>query len=274
VTPAYFDALGVPLKLGRAFTDADTVGSEPVALVNEELARHLWPGRNPVGEPLRLGSPGDDAPIVTVVGVVGTVRRSGMHDVVVARAFVPFNQHPNPMLSLVVRSRGDQQAAGRALEAAVRRADGELPVDGLRTLDADIGQFVAPIRLIARVLTGFAAAGMLLAALGVFGTMRYTVSQRQREMAIRCALGASGGDILRLVFARAVWLTAAGVILGIAGTLVATRALLAFLFGVSPTDPGTIALVAGFLTLVALMACYLPAHTAATVDPVPLLRRE
>ena len=273
VTPGYFDALGAPVTLGRAFIESDRAGTEPIALVNEELVRHLWPNRNPVGELLRLGAAEEHAPVVTVVGVVSTIRRSRMHDVPVARVYVPYAQYPNASLAIIVRARTDVRAAGRALQDAVQSTDSSLLVEGLRSVDADLAQFVAPIRLITSLLGGFGVVGLLLAGLGVFGTMSYSVSQREREMAVRAALGAARGDILRLVFGSALRITAAGVLAGVIVATAATRALSSFLFGVSPNDPATFVTVIGFLTIVALASCYRPARAAATADPMTILRQ-
>jgi putative ABC transport system permease protein len=272
VTPGYFDAIGTPIERGRDFTDGDRDGAAPVALINEELARQLWPNRNPVGHSLRLGLPGEAVPTVTVVGVVGTIRRSVMHDVPVARVYVPFAQHPNQTVTIVVRSRGDVNAAGRGLQAAVAATDPTLFAEGLRTVDADLAQFVAPVRLMTSLLTGFGLAGLLLAGLGVFGTMSYTVSQRAREMAVRSALGAHRRDIFRLVFTGALGITLVGIVAGIAIAAIATKALAGFLFAVSPLDPLTIAGVVAFLIVVSLAACYRPARAAAGADPMSILR--
>ena len=273
VTPGYFEAFGVALKAGRDFAGTDRQGTAPVAIVNEELARHLWPGADPVGERLRLGSPGEAAPVVTVVGVVGSVRRSRMHDFTVARAYVPFAQHPNGNVTFFVRARGDAGSGGRALEAAVREADPSLMVERLRSLEADVEQFAAPMRLTSALFGAFGITGVLLAALGVFGTMSYTVSQRQRDMAVRAALGAARGEIVRLVFGSVLRITAGGVAAGLVLAFVATRALESSLFGVSPTDPFTYAIVVAFLVLVSLAACYRPARAAATADPMSILRQ-
>jgi putative ABC transport system permease protein len=273
VTPAYFDALGASLKAGRFFSETDRDGTAPVAIVNDELARRLWPDRSPLGERLRLGSATEVAPIVTVVGVVSTIRRSAMHDFVVARVYVPYAQYPNPAVTLVVRARGPVASSVRALQAAVSQTDAAFLLEGVRTVEEDLAQFVAPIRLITSILAGFGAAGLLLAALGVFGTMSYTVSQREREMAVRAALGADRGRLFRLVFWSALRMTAAGIAAGVVIAFAATRALAAFLFGVSPTDPVTFGGAIGFLTLVSFAACYRPAHTAATADPMVIFRR-
>ena len=272
VTPSYFDALGASLKLGRAFTDADRDGAAPVAVVNEELVRHLWPDRNPIGETLRLGSPAEAAPIVTVIGVVTTIRRSGMHDQPIARVYVPYAQHPNASVSLVVRGRTDVTAASRELQASAARLDRALFVENLRTMEADVAQFLAPIRLVTSLLTGFGTVGLFLAGLGVFGAMSYMVSQRQREMAVRAALGAHQRDIVRLVFSSAFRVTALGILGGTMAALAGMRVLSSYLFGVSATDIPTFAAAIGFLVLVSLAACYRPALVAARSDPMQLLR--
>ena len=273
ITPAYFEALGARMIAGRPFTRADGPGSAPVAIVNEELARRMWPNRAPLGQALRLGTPAESAPIVTVIGVVATVRRSGMHDVPPARVYLPFAQHPNGALTVVVRSTTGAAATVRDLEAAVHGTDSALLVEGVRTLEADAAQFVAPVRLMTLLLGAFAVAGVLLSALGVFGSMSYAVSQRAQELAVRSALGATRAHIRGVIFGSALRIVLAGLIAGAGATLLATRALETFLFGVGAADVRTIAAVGGMLTLVALAACYRPARTAAAVDPLPLLRR-
>jgi putative ABC transport system permease protein len=274
VTPGYFDAIQVPFRLGRGFTDADRAGSAPVAIVNEELARQLWPGANPFGEALRLGGPGEAAPLVTVVGVVGTIRRSAMHDNPVARVYLPFAQYPNATMQVIVRGRQGTGDLPLALGRSLRQVDTALFADGLRTLEEDAAQFVAPTRLITLLLALFGAMGLLLAALGVFGTMTYNVSQRARELAIRSALGASRSDLTRMVIRRGLIVTLTGVVPGIGIALLTSRALRSFLYGVSPTDPWTLAGVVGVLIVVAIVATYRPAHTAASVDPMAILRRD
>jgi putative ABC transport system permease protein len=273
VTPRYFAALGVPLRAGRDFTRGDGSGTAPVAIVNEELARHLWPGRNPVGQRLRLGAAEEAAPVVTIVGVVGSIRRSGMHDRMPARVYVPFSQHPNASLTVVVRARQDAAAAARALQSAVLRADAALFAEELRTIEADVAQFVAPIRMITLLLGGFGIGGLLLAGLGVFGTMSYTVSQRAREIAIRAALGATRGEILRLVLRRALAMTAAGIVVGGLAAAALTNALRAFLFGVTAADPRTFLIITLTLVVLAIAAAYRPARRAASIDPMAVLRQ-
>jgi putative ABC transport system permease protein len=272
VSPSYFDAIGTPVRSGRAFTAADTAVAGSVAIVNDTLARHLWPNRNPVGERLRLGAAAESVPVVTVVGVVGSIRRSGMHDSVPARVYLPFEQYPNPRVTVVVRARSDVAAAARSLDDAVRRADGALLVENLRTLEDDVARFVAPIRMITLLLATFGIAGVLLAGLGVFGTMSYTVSQRRREMAIRTALGATRAEIVRMVVFGALTVTLAGIVVGGVAAFVAARAIAALLFGVTPGDSRTFLSIMAMLIALATLAAYRPAREAASVDPMAVLR--
>jgi putative ABC transport system permease protein len=267
VTPGYFEALRVPVRAGRAFTGADRAGAPAVAIVNEELARHLWPDRSPVGGSLQIGSG-----VFTVVGVAGTVRRSAMHDVVVARAYVPFAQHPQPAMSIVVRAAGDDGQAAEALRAAILDADPSLMPERLTTVEQDLGQFVAPLRMMTWLLGAFGLAAAALTALGVFGSMSYSVAQRRQELAIRSALGADRRALVRLVIAQAARITMAGMIPGVAISLLTARWLGSFLFGVGPTDTRTTAAVLALLAMAALAACYRPARQAASADPMTLLR--
>jgi ABC-type antimicrobial peptide transport system permease subunit len=209
---------------------------------------------------------------VTIVGVTATARRSPMHDAPVARVYVPFAQHPNGMPGFVVRSSDRPDTAMRAFDRAVRGVDPELLVENMRTVTDDVARYVAPVRLMTTLLTAFAAAGLLLAALGVFGSMTYAVAQRRREMAVRSALGASRLDLLRLVFRGALGVTLAGVAAGAAAAMFAARAIAGMVFGVSAFDPWNLAAAGLLLAVVALASCYPPARSAAAVDPVQLLR--
>ena len=274
ITPGYFDAMQIPSRLGRGFSDDDRAGTPPVAIVNEELARQLWPGRSPVGEFMRLGPLNESAQMVEVIGVVGTIRRSPMHTSPVARAYLPFAQYPNPSMQVIVRGRQGTSTLPLALGRSLREVDATLFAEEIRTLSEDAAQFVAPTRLITLLLALFAALGLLLAALGVFGTMTYNVSQRAREIAIRSALGASRRELTRMVLRRGLIVTMAGVVPGIVIALLSSRALGSFLYGVSPTDPWTLAGVVAVLMIVSLIASYRPAAKAASVDPMAILRRD
>jgi predicted permease len=271
ITPGYLQAMALPLHAGRDFTAADGPGGAPVAIVNDELAR-LFGAANPIGQALRLGTPDERAPIVTIVGVVATMRRSPMHDAPVARVYVPYAQHPNGMPAFVVRSRERPDAAMRGFEQAVRGIDPELLVENLRTMTDEVGRYVAPVRLVTSLLTAFAVIGLLLAALGVFGSMSYAVAQRRREMAVRSAVGASRPAIVRLIVGGAVKVTLAGVVAGTIAAAFASRAIAGFVFGVSAADPVTFLIAGVLLTAVALAACIPPARAAASVDPIQVLR--
>lgn len=274
VTPQYFAAMGVPTRAGRVFNDSDTVGAAPVAVINDKLAATLWKDRSAVGQSLRLGAVDDPAaPVVTIVGVVGSIRRSAMHDSVIARVYLPYAQYPNGAITLTVRGRGDSAATSRAIDAAVRAVDPALMAEDVKTVDADLAAFVAPMRLITVLLGGFGLIGLLLAGLGVFGTMSYTITQRERELAVRSALGATPANILGLVIGSALTMTVAGIVPGIAAALLAAQTLRGFLFGITATDPVTFASVALFLIVVAMGACYRPARRAAAIDPIEVLRR-
>ena len=273
-TPGYFGAMGIPILEGRGLADTDRAGGQLVAVVNEEFARNVWPDRSPTGDRVRLGAAGSPAPVVTIVGVAGAIRRSAMHDSVAPRIYVAYAQFPTGSVSLVVRARSNTGAATSVMRAAVRAADPALVLDAVRTVEADVAQFVEPVRSITRLFAAFGVTGLLLAALGVFGTVSYTVSQRRREMAVRSALGATRGDLIRLVLGHGVRLAAAGLVLGLGVALLAARALSGLLFGVAPADPLTLGGVSVALALASLAACYRPARAAATVDPMAVLRRE
>jgi putative ABC transport system permease protein len=274
VTPEYFDAMGVPVRQGRVFADTDRPGAPLVAIINEEFARQSWRDRSPLGDVIRLGAANTTAPRATIIGVVGSIRRSAMHGFVVSRIYVPYAQFPAANLSFVVRARGDLAPAMAAMQTAVRQTDASLVLDAQRTVEADVAAFVQPVQFITVLFTAFGVTGVLLAALGVFGTMSYAVSQRQREMAVRAALGANRGDLLRLVLGSGLRVTATGLAAGVIAALLAARALSSFLFGITPGDPGTLAAVAAALAAVSLAACYRPAHLAASTDPMTVLRRE
>jgi predicted permease len=274
VSPEYFDAMAVPVRQGRVFGGTDRAGAPLVAIINDEFARHTWPDRSPIGEVVRLGTPADRAPEATIVGVVGSIRASAMHGFVVSRIYVPYAQFPAAHLSLVLRAHANATPLVASLQGAVRAIDPSLVLDQVRTVEADVARFVEPVRFITMLFTAFGVAGLLLAALGVFGTMSYAVSQRRREMAVRAALGAERRDIAWLVLASGLRITAIGIVTGVVVAAFAARAIASFLFGVSAADPATLALVAVMLATVSLAACYRPARLAASADPMTVLRRE
>jgi putative ABC transport system permease protein len=276
VTPEYFRAMGVPILRGRAFNDADREGAPLVCVVNQTLARQFFPGEDPLGKRLKQG--GTDHPqnpYMEIVGVVGDVKYEGLEAKTEPAYYLPFAQNGWGDMSLVVRSSvTDPAALVPAVRGELRALDPELPVAGVRTADELLTRSVAQPRFRTLLLAVFSAMALVLAAIGIYGVMSYTVARRTHEIGLRMALGAEGRDVLRLVVGQGVRLTLVGVLLGLAGALLLTRVLSGLLFGVSATDPLTLVCVPLLLAFVALLACYVPARRAAKVDPLVALRYE
>ncbi len=272
VSPGYFQAMGIPLRGGRWFTEQDGETAASVTIVDETLAQRFWPGQNAVGRQMRYGGSADSPPI-TVVGVVGHVKTRGVDAGAGMQMYAPYGQTRFNSLTLVVRTRADNDPTS-AVRAAVRQLDPGVPISNVRAMDQVIGEHNSTRRASALLLAGFAATALLLAAVGLYGVLAHTVSQRTREMGIRMALGARRSDLLRLVLGQGMRLVIAGVVLGWIGSLALARFLGGFLFGVQPVDPVTYALLTAVLAAVASLACYLPARRAAATDPMGALRYE
>ncbi|CAN5880254.1 ABC transporter permease [soil metagenome] len=275
-TPDYFRTMGIPLRRGRAFGDADRADAPPVVVINEMAARRYFPDEDAIGQRIRLGwGPGDDRFAGgEVVGVVADVRQVGPSEDYVPEIYLPYTQVPVSDMSVIVRTAGDPLALAGVLRSQVRELDPNLPLSNLRTLDQLVAQSVAQPRFYMLLLTVFAAVALALAAIGIFGVMSYSVAQRTREIGIRVALGAEPQRVLQLVVGRALRLALLGVAVGLLGALALTRLLESLLFGVSTTDPLTFVAVAVLLAAVALLASYLPARRASGVDPIVALRAE
>ncbi|HYN85042.1 MAG TPA: ABC transporter permease [Pyrinomonadaceae bacterium] len=271
----FLRAMRVPVVRGRGFTERDDASAPPVFIVNETLARRHFPGQDPVG---RLLSMRDIEGVSTgeIVGVVADVKYEGLGEEVEPAYYVPYLQKTYDELSLVVRAREgfDAAALAPALRAAVLEADKDQPLSEVRTMKALLSRSVARERFQVLLLGVFAGVALVLSAVGLFGVLSYSVTQRTHEIGIRMALGARGRDIFRLVVGRGMGLTLVGLALGLAGSFALTRLMAGLLYGVSATDPATFAAVTALLAAVAFFACYLPARRAMRVDPMTALRHE
>ncbi|HUE85571.1 MAG TPA: ABC transporter permease [Vicinamibacterales bacterium] len=275
--PGYFRVLGIPLLAGRDFTHRDVREGGPVVIVNRATVDRYWPGErleNVVGRRAKQGGPDSDAPWMTIVGVVENVRHFGLDANVSREMFRPYSQAAWPVMTLVAKTAGEPLIWRQPLAAAVRGIDPDLPVARVRSMemviDGSVGWRETPMRLLA----AFAALGLLLAGIGVYGVLAYFVSQRSREIGVRTALGASRGQIVGLVLRESVAPIAAGLFVGVAGAVACGRLLQGVLYEVRPSDPAVLAAIALTLATVALVAGVVPARRAASIDPVTALRDE
>jgi predicted permease len=278
ISPGYFQAMGLALKQGRPFSERDDARATPVAVVNETMARQFWPGEDVLGKRFKVGAAEGANPWLTVVGVVADVRQMGVDAPVKAEMYVPYWQAAPYALfvprDLVIRTSVAPSSLVPAVRQAVREVDPNQPVANVRTMDEVLGRVTAQRTLGMQLLTAFAALGLLLAALGIYGVLSYFVVQHTPEIGVRMALGARPADVLKLVIGKGMKLALAGVAIGVAGAFALTRLMESLLFGVSAIDPLTFAGVALLLTTVAFLACYIPARRATKVDPMVALRYE
>jgi putative ABC transport system permease protein len=274
LTPEAFRVLGMDRLAGRLPGPQDDAESTPVAVVNEAFVRAFLSDRDPLGERFVFGGPGEDPTWITIVGVVEDARRAGPDQDVRPAAFFPFDQFTSRVVDLLVRSSGDPAALAEPVRRTISRVDPDLPVRQLRTLESAMAEGLADRRFLTSLLAGFAAAGTLLAALGIYGVMAFVVGRRTREIGIRVALGAERGSILGSVLREAMGQAAVGLALGIAGAATLGGVLRAQLFGLEPTDPVTFAGACVALLAVALLASAIPAWRATRVDPTVALRSE
>ncbi|HKP13109.1 MAG TPA: ABC transporter permease, partial [Blastocatellia bacterium] len=270
----YFKTLEIPLVAGRAFTEHDNETAPPVAIVSEGLARRYFNGQDAVGKRIKAGDLGEKAPWATVVGVVKDIKHSGLDADPRPQLYVPYQQKLWGRLVVVARSNTDAAALFPAMREAVWAVDKDQPITSLRMMGDYLNDSVSQQRFNVVLLAAFAALALILASVGIYGVMSYTVTQRTHELGIRMALGARQGDVFRLVVMEGMKLALAGVGLGLAGAFAATRLMTSLLFGVSATDPLTFALISLVLTGVALLACFVPARRATRVDPMIALRYE
>ena len=271
----YLEALGIPLVRGRTFTAQDRAGAPWVVLIDQALAKKLFPGEDPVGKHLVFSWLGDRAPGgPEIVGVVGNVKHWSLSEEPQPHVYFSLAQAPGGYLNVVMRAAGDPATLAPALREAIWSLDRNLAIVGLRTMEERLAQSVARPKLYAVLLAVFAGLALLLATVGIYGVMSYAVTQRTREIGIRIALGARRSHVLGLVVGQGMLLALAGVALGVAGAAAGGRLLESLLYGVSASDPATLAVVPLVLTAVALAACGVPALRATRVDPIAALRGE
>jgi putative ABC transport system permease protein len=271
-TTDYFRTLQIPLVSGRAFTEQDTEQTPKVVIVNETMARQLWPGESPVGRRITIWR--DEKFPREIVGVVGDIKPS-LDTEAGSQMYVPFAQDSNwSGMSLVIRSSGDPTTITAAARNAIRSFDKALPVYNVKTMNDVLATSVGPRRTPMLLLSSFAAVAMLLAMIGIYGVTAYNVTQRTQEIGIRMALGAQMTDVVKLILKNGMALALLGIAVGVAGAFLLTRLLTSLLFGVQATDGPTFVAVSFGLLFTALIACYIPARRATKVDPLVALRYE
>jgi predicted permease len=277
VAPRYFAAMGIPLISGREFTAADRKGGPAVAIVNERFVDHFFKGQNPLGRKFVLGDERDpQGEWMEIVGVVRDGKQRSLRDKEIPMVFyTPVQQNQNAFRLIgVVRASGDPTQLGQAIRGEVKRLDPNLPLFQMRTLDETINQSLRLERLIAVLSVAFGVLATLLACIGLYGVMAYTVTQRTREIGIRMALGADTGRILGLVMREVLVMAAVGIAIAIPAAVVLSRFVESQLYGIKPADPLTFAASAVFIALVAFLAGFLPARRATQVAPTTALRYE
>jgi putative ABC transport system permease protein len=265
VSAQYFQGLGIPLVSGRFFDARDSRDGTRVAIVNQTLARALFQGRNPLGR--RINS-------TVVVGVVADIRHRALDDKAWPELFLPFEQSPSPWITVVVRGAGDPSALAAPMRGVAQAIDPGQPLFDVELLERRVSKSLAERRERATVLGAFAALALLIAVVGIYGVISYSVARRTHEIGLRMALGAGPNDVLRMVVSTGLCMAAFGMAIGLAGALLVTRVLRTFLYGIETTDATTFCLACTIMGATAFFACYLPARRAATVDPMAALRRE
>jgi putative ABC transport system permease protein len=272
VTPGYFQAMKIPLVAGRFFSESDRAGSRKVVVINQQMARTYWPGESPIGRRLDLGL-GDDNDWQTIVGVVGDVKTDDLGTPPTTGAYLSADQYPASAMTVVMRTAIEPAALVTPAKSSVAALDSQQSVSAT-VMDQVLWHSVSRPRSVAYLLGAFAAIALMLAAIGIYGVVAYSVIERTQEIGVRMAIGASRSDVLRSVIRSGLVLTAAGVGIGLCVSIILMRLLRNLLFGIGVVDPAAFAGVTLVLALVTLLACYLPARRAATIDPIMALRNE
>ncbi|MBL8204760.1 MAG: ABC transporter permease [Blastocatellia bacterium] len=274
VSGDFFQTLHVPLRKGRFFDVQDTPDAPPVAIINETMARRFWPNEEALGQRFKHGAVQSAAPWLTVVGVVGDIRRQSLERQSVAQVFTPHAQSPSRRMNLLIRTTLEPTQLAAVVRNEIRALDRTVPLTQIATLESQFAASGAQRRFQTWLLTLFSALALLLAAVGIFGVMQQSVTLRTRELGTRVALGAQPSDVLRLVIGQGLRFALCGIGIGLLAALWLTSALTGLLFGVKATDPTTFVAAPSLLLLVALLACYLPARKATQIDPMAALRHE
>jgi predicted permease len=272
--PGYFSVMQIPMRRGRDFTERDNASSQRVAIIDEGLARQLWPsypsGQDPIGQRLMVG--GVDPKPAEIIGIVADVRQSLEKNVWPGSVYVSFAQNAPASAMIAVRTESDPTGFTRVVREKVLSIDPEQPISDVRTMDELVETGVGQRRLVVIVLGSFAGVALLLALTGIYGVISYSVTQRVQELGIRRALGAQATDIVKLIMGQGLVLAAVGIVMGIAGALALTRVMKSLLFQISATDPVTFGEMAVLFLAVAAAASYIPARRAARLDPMAALR--
>jgi putative ABC transport system permease protein len=274
ICPGYFAALEIPLLAGRDFTNEDVRNGNQVVILNRATAERYWPQGDAIGKRFKLGGIDSTNPWLTVIGIVGNVRHFALEAEPSREIYRPYTQAAWPVMTIVAKTAGEPMLWQRRVRDAIGRVELQLPAANPRSLDAVVGGSIAWRETPMRLLTGFALVGLLLVAIGVYGVLAYYVSQRKREFGVRLALGASKSRLVALVFRQSAIPVLIGVIVGVGGSLLSGRWLMALLYEVEPSDPVVLIGIAGLLALVAAASSWIPARRAAMVDPLVALREE
>ena len=272
--PGYFATLGIPILGGRDFRHTDVTNGERVAIVNRAMADAYWPGESAVGRRFKMGSLENSNPWMVVVGVVDNIRHFGLDNDVRREFYAPYSQYAWPVMTVVAKTVGEPLLWQSTMRQIISQFDANLPVARVQSMQSVVGSSTAWRQTPMRLLTGFAAIGLLLASIGVYGVLAYYVSQRTREIGVRAALGATPQQLAGMVIRQSMLPIMAGLVLGVAGSVASGRLLQELLYQVQPGDPQVIVTIVALLFGVGLLASWLPARRAASIDPVVALRDE
>jgi putative ABC transport system permease protein len=274
VTPEYFETLGVRPVAGRVFVDADADGSPPVVIVNRRFVERFLPGRRAIGHRIRLVDPGPPQPWLTIVGVVPDLFLGGLRPDQRSGVYAPLAQKPRSSMRIVIRTRGEPAAFTPFVRAQVAALDSSLPIDRPLTMEQVLDGETWAVGLFGTLFAAFGVAALFLAAVGLYGVVAFSTSQRTHEIGIRIALGATVRDVVSLVMRQGLWQLGSGVTLGMALGLGFSRMIASWFFGLGPYDPVTVAIVVIVMLTTTVLACLTPARRAVRIDPATALREQ